>query len=236
MSNAPAYVVPVFAPRYEATPPDERVAYVRDELRRLVAEGGAVLLAVLSPRTPTEAQVVALEMLAANRDSFRFAGTGARAGAHGNRLLERAPVWRLRLKAGATPPPIDPQGRRLAPDKVGKVLVAKVGMPDGDVGAERETSGQEWTGAARAIKAAVGDDLLYTAEVTREAREYELREAVHILRKWGIGCTLKQYLRPRTWRPGEHVDQDSPAARGQDQWLVEEVPAEAPAAKREKAA
>lgn len=220
----PAHVIPVFAPRYEATPPDERVAYVRDEIRRLVREGGAVLLAILSPRTSTEAQVIALEMLRANRDNFRFAGAGSNPGPFGAKLIDSGHRWVLRLKAGATPPPLDPQGRRLPPEKAGKVLVAKVGMVEGDNGAERGDASQEWTGPARSIKAAVGVDLFVAAEVTFEPQAFDLMEAVHILRKWGVGTTLKQYLRPRNWRPGEYVDPDSPAARGQDQWLVEELP------------
>ena len=61
-----------------------------------------------------------------------------------------------------------------------------------------------------------------------------LTEAVLILRQWGVGVQPKQYLRHRTWRPGE-ASEDTP--QGQDQWLVEEGPVPAPAkGEKDKAA
>jgi hypothetical protein len=208
-----SHVLPVFAPAYEITDPDERRKYVAAELRNLVQSGGAVLLAILQPAVADGARMTALEMLRDNADD------------DGEQVLDPSHQWRLRLKDGAKPPAIDPNGLRLGPDKAGKVLVAKIGVLGGARGRENDTKASvEWQGPARAIKSMTGQKLLATREVTSKPTVFSLRDATLVLQKWGVGVALKQYAKPRNWKPGEYFDPDDPKTRGQDQWLVEELP------------
>lgn len=215
-----SYVLTVFASAYEITDPDERRKYVAAELRNLVQSGGAVLLSVLQPAVADGARMTALEMLRDNADDA------------GDQVIDPAHQWRLRLKDGAKPPAVDPNGLRLGPDKAGKVLVAKVGVLGGQRGRENDTKASiEWQGPARAIKSMTGQKLLATREVTSKPAVFSLRDATIVLQKWGVGVQLRQYAKPRNWKPGEYFDPDDPKTRGQDQWLVEELPvAASPAA------
>lgn len=208
-----SHVLPVFAPAYEIADPDERRKYVAAELRKLVAAGGAVLLPVLQPAVADGARMTALEMLRDNADD------------DGEQVLDPAHQWRLKLKEGAKPPAVDPNGLRLPADKAGKTLVAKVGVLGGHRARHDDTKASvEWQGAARAIKSMTGQKLLATREVTSKPSVFSLHDAVLVLQKWGVGVQLRQYLKPRNWKPGEYFDPEDPKTRGQDQWLVEEVP------------
>lgn len=211
-----SHVLPVFAPAYEITDPDERRRYVAAELRKLVEAGGAILLPVLQPAVADGARMTALEMLRDNADD------------DGEQVLDPSHQWRLKLKEGAKPPTVDPNGLRLPPEKAGKVLVAKVGVLGGQRARHDDTKASiEWQGSARAIKSMTQQKLLATREVTFKPTVFTLHDATLVLLKWGIGAQLRQYLKPRNWKPGEYYDSEDPSARGQDQWLVEEVPAPA---------
>jgi hypothetical protein len=214
-AESPAYVLPLFAAewsRYVPRSDTERARYVAEELRRLVAEGGAILLAILQPGVDDHPRMLALEMLQTN------------AGPDGNPVIDASHLWRLRLKDGAAPPRLDPQGRPLSPAEAGKVLVAKVGVLGSERGRDQDTEGSiEWEGPSRARKAASGQSIYRLARVTSKPGAYTLPDAVKILQQWGVGVVARQYRRPTNWRPGEYFDGESEAARGQDQWLVEEV-------------
>lgn len=217
-----SHVLPVFAAAYEITDPDERRKYVTAELRALVTSGGSILLSVLQPSVADGARMTALEMLRDNADD------------DGEQLIDPAHQWRLRLKDGAKPPAVDPNGLRLGPDKAGKVLVAKVGVLGGQRARENDTKASiEWQGPARAIKSMTGQKLLATREVTSKPAVFSLRDATLVLQRWGVGVALRQFAKPRNWKPGEYYDPDDPKTRGQDCWLVEEVPVAASSAAAE---
>ena len=212
MPNPPAsHVLPIFAPdwsRVAKSSDKEKRTYVTGELRRLFEGGGAVLLAIMQPGVDDMPRMLALDLLNTNPNEG------------GRRLYDPARAWRLRLKVGAEPPRLDPQSRRLPPEKLGKVLVAKTGNLGGERGRDQETEeSAEWAGPQRAMKAISGRDIYETVEVTFRAEAFTLRDAVLILRRWGIGVQPRQYARSSEWRPG-----DADEGRGQDRWLVEEVP------------
>ena len=211
-----SYVLPVFADKYEMTPPEDRSRYVAAEIRRLFEAGGAVLLPILAPTVSDGARISALEMLRDNAD------------ADGEPVFDAAHQWRLKLKDGAKPPMVDPNGLKLPPEKAGKVLVAKVSVLGANVTRAREDAtpaSDQWRGDRRAIRAMTGAPLLGTREVSARPAVYSLREATLILQRWGVGVELKQYARPKNWRPDTYADPDDPASKGQDRWLVEELPA-----------
>lgn len=206
-------VLPVFCPDWAkyAADDDARETYVAAELRRLFAEGGAVLLAVLQMHVDEACQMTALRQLAENAD------------ADGEPICEPGWTWKLRLKEGAVPPISNAQGIKLPKEKQGKVLAARVGNLGGSRGREDSSRASlEWTGQRRAMKASSGQDLYSHREVTAKATAFSLNEAVLILRQWGVGVQPKQYLRNRAWKPGESNED---IAQGQDQWLVLEGPA-----------
>lgn len=181
----------------------ERREYVVSELRRIDRAGHPILRTILSCQDD-EAQAAATELLASNVD------------AEGGEIIP-ARLWRLRLVDDATPPATDPQGRRLPKDKVGKVLVAKVGNRGGRLGENAEPAEVDaHSGPRRTVTVRAGRDLYETVEVTRTPRSYSLRNAILILRQWGVGCT---YERARV-----EPDKDNNPIEVQVYWLVEEVP------------
>lgn len=153
--------IPVFAPDYASQPTrPARRAYVAEQLRAMQRGGGISLSAILAGST-SAAATEALELLAAGRDDS------------GRDVVP--PGWApvLRLREGAAPPDRDPQGRKLDDARKGKVLVVKVG--------NRPMDGRERITTERARR-----DLYDVTEVTREAKAYRIREAVTILRQWGV--------------------------------------------------
>lgn len=205
-------------------PEADQEAYVASELRRLESEGHPVLRPVLN--CPDDwAKFLALNML-------RMGATS-----EGEETPSLATVY-LRLvdpnvleyenpdtgeteKGAAVPPPRDPQGRPLPKDKVGKVLVAKVGNVGGNVDPAREASQTKaFAGPRRLQLTKSGQSLFVTREVTRTPAAFPLREAVLILQAWGFGVGDVVFRSPRS------ADRNGKRARGLCQWLVEEVPAE----------
>lgn len=213
-----SYVIPVFGAEWSRllrASEKEKRAYVRDELRRLFDQGGAVLLPILQPGVDDSPRMIALDMLVQNPSEG------------GKRLFDPGRAWRLKLKDGAEPPKRDAQGRALPADKAGKVLVVKTGNLGGERGRDEDTEeSREWRGEVRAMKAMTGADIYQTEEVTARPSAYTLRDAILILQRWGIGVAPRQYARAETWRPG-----DAHGGGGQDRWLVEEVPPDAPKGK-----
>lgn len=211
-----SYVIPTFASdwsRYHCASEKEKRAYVRDELRRLFDAGGAVLLPILQPGVDDSPRMIALDLLLQNPSEG------------GKRLFDPGRVWRLKLKDGAEPPKRDAQGRTLSPEKAGKVLVCKTGNLGGERGRDEDTEeSREWRGEMRALRSMTGADIYQTEEITARPAAYTLRDAILILQRWGIGVQTRQFARSNDWRPG-----DADAGRGQDRWLVEEVPPDAPA-------
>jgi hypothetical protein len=156
---------PVFAPDFRRhSTATARRAYVADELRR-VQQDGPLSLASLLFGGEDGAASIALDLLA---DGYDDGGQEVAPAGY-------AASIKLRLREGVSPPDRDPQGRRLPPEKVGKVLVAKVGNVRREHGDERERDER------------VGRDLYRTVEVTAQPRAYRLADAVTILRQWGVG-------------------------------------------------
>jgi hypothetical protein len=154
--------VAVFAPDFNRKPNAAmRRAYVADELRRLQASGPLSLAALLAGAVDGAASV-ALDLIDKGR------------GPDGADVVPPGFAVSLRLREGAVPPVRDPQGRQLPADKQGKVLVVKVGQ-------------RSQLATERATDANARRDIYETTEVTATARAYRLREAVTILRQWGVG-------------------------------------------------
>lgn len=154
--------VAVFAPDFTRQPnAPARRAYVAEELRRVQASGPLSLCAILAGAVDGAASV-ALDLIDKGR------------GPDGADVVPPGFAVQLKLREGAVPPQRDPQGRPLPADKAGKVLVVKIGQRS--IGAE-----------ARSIDANARRDIYETAEVTAAPRAYRLREAVTILRQWGVG-------------------------------------------------
>ena len=153
-----AVFAPDFARQLNAT---ARRAYVAEELRRAQVSGPLYLCALLAGAVDGAASV-ALDLIDKGR------------GPDGADVVPPGFAVQLRLREGAVPPARDPQGRPLPTDKAGKVLVVKIGQ---------RNSGAE----ARSIDANARRDIYETTEVTASPRAYRLREAVTILRQWGVG-------------------------------------------------
>jgi hypothetical protein len=154
--------VAVFAPDFARQPnAPARRAYVAEELRRVQASGPLSLCALLAGAVDGAASV-ALDLMDKGR------------GPDGADVVPPGFAVHLRLREGAVPPQRDPQGRALPTDKAGKVLVVKIGQ---------RSAGAE----ARSIDANARRDIYETTEVTASPRAYRLREAVIILRQWGVG-------------------------------------------------
>ena len=211
-------VIATFAPEASLkTSREDLASYVAAEIRRLFDSGAAVLLAIHQFGVDDDARMLAMEMLTRGEDDA------------GERIYPVEHQWRLRLKDGAKPPLLDPQGRKIEPDAQGKVLRAKVGLLGASRGRDHvSAAAKQWDGNARAAKSmSMSAPLHVMRDITSKPTVLTLREAALVLSRWGVGCTAKQYLRPPGWVPGQHSTE-----QGQDTWLVEEVPAAATAKTR----
>jgi hypothetical protein len=113
-----------------------------------------------------------------------------------------------------------PQGRPIPRDRVGHVLVCKVGNLGGNLGPERDAKQAEAYGAdKRHIAEKARRPLYLTREVTRTAESYSFRDALIILGQWGYGIGETVFAQPRE-RGG--MDGERRYFRGQCRWLVEE--------------
>ncbi|MBL0219657.1 MAG: hypothetical protein IPQ07_38055 [Myxococcales bacterium] len=195
--------LPAFCDDFHATPKKEaRRAYVANELRRIHSEGLPVLRTVLSC-PDDEVQALATALLAANVDD------------DGEEILPDH-LWRLRLADGAVPPSTDPQGRKLPKSDQGRVLVCKIGNKGGRLQEDATKEQVEaHSGPRRTTTVRAGRDLYDTAPVSAVARTYSFRNAVLILRQWGVGCTAE--------RARMEPDRDGNPVEVQNYWLVEEV-------------
>jgi hypothetical protein len=194
--------------------------YVADELRRLEREG-APLLTVALAQLDEKVRHLACTLLRMNDD-----GEG--------KQIFPSRSWMLRLVDGETPPDADAQGRKLPPEKRGKVLKAKVANLGGQLGGQadqREVS--RWSGMQRQARERQGGDLYVYREVTREPQAFTFDEALAILAQWGIGVQTRKYRRPSSWAPGRENDE---SVRGQCNWLVEECSNRSASSGRGKAA
>ena len=202
--------IPSFCERYHTLARNERPAYVAQELRRVDGAGLPVLRTVLSC-ADDDAQAHAVQLLHAGVD------------ADGAEILP-ARLWRLRLAEGAVPPSTDPQGRLLPADRRGKVLVCKIGNKGGRIPTGDNVDPKQIalvSGPSRTTTVRAGRDIYETTEVTSAPRSYSLRNAVLILKAWGVGCTPE--------RARIEPDRDGNPREVQVYWLVEEV-LDAPAA------
>ena len=169
---------------------ERQAAYVDAEVRRLVAAGERLLLAILSLPFPEQANAV-------------------RAAA-----ARHAPAVWLRLAPGASPPHLDPQGRPLAPADRGTLLVAKVGT----LGAAPEASAAaraEWSAPGRQLRSRQGRDLYLTREVRADRAELvPLGEALEVYRQWG------RYVHPTGRKPVDRIRGlvDTQFAQAQEMW------------------
>lgn len=213
------------AQQYGNRPESDQEAYVASELQRLTDEEKPVLRAVLN--CPDDwCKFIAMNLLTVGATAD---GTP----------VPSLPMVYLRLvdpsvldyehpgtgeveKGAAVPPSRDPQGRPLPKDKVGKVLVAKVGNLGGNIPTNREASQAKAFGGDRRLSLGkAGHTLFVTREVTRTPAPYPLRDAVLILQSWGFG------VGDVVFRSLRSADRSGQRARGLCQWLVEEVPEEA---------
>lgn len=194
--------LPPFCEDFQTLPKAKRTAYVADELRRIDRQGLPVLRTVLSC-PDDDAQALATQLLHDNADE------------DGEEILA-ARAWRLRLMAGAVPPPTDPQGRRLTEDRRGKVLVVKVGNKGGRLRDDAPASITDgYSGPRRSVTVRAGRDLYELAEVTHQPRTYTLRNAILILRQWGFAVAPE--------RSRVEPDKDGNPVTVQVNWIVEEV-------------
>lgn len=189
---------------FDRTSDAERPAYVARELRRIVADEQPLLTTIL--RSPDDdAKSLALSLLRDNATEL------------GDVVFEEPPTaFRLRLAADATPPDRDPQGRKLSKDRVGKVLVAKIGNKGGRLPEKVDPKvAHSFSGPRRQVLVQGGADLYETADVTREWRSFAMRHATIILKTWGLGVQTQRCLSHMV--NGELVE-------GQSFYLVEEMP------------
>lgn len=179
--------------------PAVRRAYVADELERLHAAGQPALYAAVTAP---------------------FADQVDYALAH---LVTIQPMTTLALRAGAVPPPRDPEGHPLPPEQQGKVLVAYLGDNGAPAGATGGVS-EAWTGLARVARHQHRKSNFRTVRL-EPGRPVSLPtvDAAEVLRQWGVGVKPIRYYN-RQAKPSD------PEYLGQDQWLVVEVPANAPPA------
>lgn len=190
---------------FEDTPEEQRDAYVAAELRRIVADGEPLLTSIL--RVPDdEAKSRALELL-------REGATET-----GEKVFETSPgPYRLRLADGVTPPDRDPQARKLGEPKRGKTLIVKLGNKGGRL--PEKASGKlvaAFSGKRRQILVSGGADLYEQAEITREWKSLQQRDATLVLMTWGIGVQTQKCL--------THMGKDGEIVEGQSFYLVEEEP------------
>jgi hypothetical protein len=168
---------------------DAQTSYVQDEIKRIAEEGEPVIFAVLNLPLLSQ-QEVALRVL--NQDS---------------------PVndfVNIRLRPGAVPPKLDPQGRQIPASKAGH-LCAKVGNLGGRIapnvgGANVERYSGRGT---QSLSHANRDTMRYVWLAPGESKTVSVYDAILILRKWGVGCVEQRYTHRK--RPD-----------AQDHWLVYE--------------
>jgi hypothetical protein len=197
-------------------------AYVASELTRLVEEKQPLLRAVMA-YGELWVQHLAMRLL---RDGATAAGDQCpQVSTVFLRLVEpEALDWTDpngdTETAVAIPPNRDPQGRPIPRDRVGHVLVCKVGNLGGNLGPERDAKQAEAYGAdKRHIAEKARRPLYLTREVTRTAESYSFRDALIILGQWGYGIGETVFAQPRE-RGG--MDGERRYFRGQCRWLVEE--------------
>ena len=202
MSSDEPIVLAPFCEDFQQIARPLRTAYVVRELKRIDREGLPILRTVLAC-PDDDAQSLATLLLHSN------------VGDDGDEII--APrAWRLRLVADAAPPKTDPQGRLLSADKRGKVLVVKTGNKGARLAEDAPSSQTDaHSGPRRTVSVRAGRDLYELQEVTATPRTYSLRNAILILRQWGVGVT---YERARV-----EPDKDSNPVVVQVNWLVEEV-------------
>lgn len=191
---------------YDETPVTARDAYVAAELRKIVADGAPLLTSIL--RCPDDdAKSKALELLRDNATEM------------GERVFEAAPTsYRLRLAEDAKPPEKDPQGRRLPEHKRGNTLVVKLGNKGGRLGEKADKRLiEQFSGTRRQLLVGGGADLYEMAEVTRTPKAFAQRDAVLILKTWGVGVQTERCL--------THYDRvKEEIVEGQSFYLVDEEP------------
>ncbi len=186
--------------------PARQRGYIKEELERLAASGSALLYTCLT--APLEVQ----------RDLAVSA------------LREIQPnIW-LRLKPGAVPPSLDPQGRDLPDADRGK-LVAKVGQvgqmrPDEIKGRTESGETAAYTSEGRQSIARSKKGLYETRRIDTSPRAFPLDEAITIMRAWGVGMREPQFRRVRQLSPKivDGVNVNEGLWEQQDMWLVEEIP------------
>lgn len=205
---------------YASKDSDARYGYVAAELRRLAKEGKPLLRPVLATLDDNLTQH-ALDLLHGQVDP-----------------PDRQPLFpegprltaTLRVVKGAVLPTVDPQGR---PVERGK-LVAKVGNLGGKAPPNLKPSEYErYGGEQRRVAILAGRDVYATVTLTERPTTLSLAQALSVLRQWGYGCQLRRYQKARdhelrAWAEAGADPEKMP--RGQDLWLVEEVPQKALAA------
>lgn len=155
---------PVFAPDLNKQRTDiERLRYVAQELRRLQKDRGFLKLSDVLIGGVPGASTFALELITNGRDP------------DGNEVVPAGYSPKLKIVSGRTPLDRDPQGRKLPPEKAGKVLVVKTGLVRFE------------DAKARQIAERNNRSLYETVEVTHEAKAYRVSEAKQILEQWGVG-------------------------------------------------
>jgi hypothetical protein len=213
------------AENYDAKDAATQETYIADELRRLQAEGAPILRAVLACGEEWVI-FVALKLIYAGVDSqgvpvvdlpmvyLRLVAPDA--------LVYEHPETREVQTGVATPPSRDPQGRLLPRDKIGKVLVAKLGNLGGNLDPKLDAkAAMQFSGPRRDAAVRAGKPIYITKEITREPKAFTVREAVVVLKQWGFGIGETAF---RSIRSADHKGE---RARGQCTWLVEELAPEA---------
>lgn len=198
--------------RYEGQPDATMRALVAAELRRLDEAAAPLITCVLT--IPDErVQQVALERLRENDD-----GDG--------RPIFEPREWKLRItKDGVAPstdaqgrPVTDAQGKRLQPNDVGRLLMAKVGTLGGTLGPDADSREvMRWGATNRQATDHAGRDLYRHVRIGKGWTVVSFDDALAVLRQWGVGIARKEYRRPASWASGAPTTD-----KGQLNWLVEE--------------
>lgn len=176
-----------------------REEYLSKEINRLIDEGKPVLRAILA-RPGDTGQCI--------DESLWLLSHGYSGGEDGGGIPIRAVrSVMLRLRDGAVPPSVDPNGRRLAPGQ----LVAKLGNVGGDVDTRVERRGVD--AQKREQLKALKRMFRVSEAVTSEPWDFSLDDAVMILRAWGYGIAVRI----------KHDHRDKADVSHADTWLVEEV-------------
>lgn len=168
--------LPDFAPEALSHTTDAaRRTYVAQEVRRVAKESPTKILLAILACSDVHSQVLGIEFLTRGVDD------------DGEQVIEPR-VWYLRLADGAKPPETDPQGRRLAPNKAGSVLVAKLGNKGGNIPNNSPMERlQRFNGPERSALGNARRDLYETVEIGTEPKAFQLSVAVKLLRRYGVG-------------------------------------------------